>query len=95
MTKKQRKKFKRLKGKRAKRQFIEELRVQQLDVGLKANWERAYRRRCEKKGVECPLDRCAVRARPAQLLPKRPQEVSKGQEAEAQMARICAVGECS
>lgn len=61
MTKKQKKKFKRLKGRKAKRQFIEELRVQQLEVGLKANWERAYRRRCEKKGVECPLDRPAAR----------------------------------
>jgi uncharacterized protein len=57
MTKKQKKKFKRLKGRKAKRQFIEALRVQQLEVGLKANWERAYRRRCAKKGVECPIDR--------------------------------------
>jgi hypothetical protein len=57
MTKKQKKKFKRLKGRKAKRQVIEALRAQQLEVGLKANWERAYRRRCEKKGVECPIDR--------------------------------------
>ena len=57
MTKKQKKKFKRLEGKKAKRGFIEHLRVQQLEVGLKANWERAYRRRCAKKGVDCPLDR--------------------------------------
>jgi uncharacterized protein len=56
MTKKQRKKFKRLDGKKAKRGFIEHLRVQQLEVGLKANWERAYRKRCAKKGVACPLD---------------------------------------
>ena len=56
MTKKQKKKFKRMK-KKSKRGFIEHLRVQQLEVGLKANWERAYRRRCAKKGVDCPLDR--------------------------------------
>lgn len=57
MTKKQ--KFKRLDGKKAKRAFIGALRVQQSEVGIRANWERAYRRRCAKKGVECPLDRAA------------------------------------
>jgi len=52
MTKKQRKKFKRLKGKSAKREFVDILRVQQAEIGLKADWERIYRRRCEKKGVD-------------------------------------------
>jgi predicted Fe-S protein YdhL (DUF1289 family) len=60
MTKKQKKNFKRLKGRKAKRAFIAALRVQQSEIGLKTNWERAYRRRCEKKGLECPLDRRAV-----------------------------------
>lgn len=58
MTKKQRKKFKRLDGKKAKRRFLGALLTQQRVVGLKANWERAYRRRCRKKKVDCPLDRC-------------------------------------
>lgn len=57
MTKKQKKKFKRLDGKKRKRRFIAELQVQQQSVGLKTNWERAYRRRCAKKGVDCPIDR--------------------------------------
>jgi len=57
MTKKQRKKFKRLDGKKAKRRFIGDLLAQQAKVGLKANWARVYRRRCEKKGVDCPIDR--------------------------------------
>jgi hypothetical protein len=56
MTKKQKKKFKRLKTRKRSR-FIEALQVQQVDVGLKADWARGYRRRCEKKGVDCPLDR--------------------------------------
>ncbi len=59
MTKKQKKKFKRLDGKKAKRAFIGGLRAQQSEIGLEANWERAYRRRCAKKGVDCPLDRDA------------------------------------
>jgi uncharacterized protein len=57
MTKKHKKKFKRLDGRKAKLAFIAALRLQQLAIGLKTNWERAYRRRCEKKGVKCPLDR--------------------------------------
>lgn len=57
MTRKQKKKFKRLAGKKKKLRFIEALRIQQHEVGLKANWERAYRRRCRKKGIPCPLDR--------------------------------------
>jgi predicted Fe-S protein YdhL (DUF1289 family) len=62
MSKKQKKKFKRLDGRKAKLAFIAALRWQQIDIGLKANWERAYRRRCKKKGVACPLDRLDARA---------------------------------
>lgn len=65
MTKKQKKKFKRLDGKKAKRRFIGCLRVQQLQIGLKANWERAYRRRCRKKRLDCPLDHPALASAPA------------------------------
>ncbi|MDH4982295.1 DUF1289 domain-containing protein [Hyphomicrobium sp. D-2] len=69
MTKKQKKKFKRLEGRKKKLRFIEALRIQQQEVGLKANWERAYRRRCRKKGVDCPLDRAEAPASPELPLP--------------------------
>jgi uncharacterized protein len=57
MTKKQKKKFKRIDGRKAKLAFIAALNLQQRAIGLKAKWERAYRRRCAKKGITCPLDR--------------------------------------
>ncbi|MEM7751144.1 MAG: DUF1289 domain-containing protein [Pseudomonadota bacterium] len=56
MTKKQKKKFKKLDGRKAKKGFVVDLVAQQARIGLKANWERSYRRRCSKKGAECPLD---------------------------------------
>jgi len=56
MTKKQKKRFKKLDGKKAKRVFLHDLVDQQAAIGLKANWVRSYRRRCAKKGVDCPLD---------------------------------------
>ncbi|MEM6495748.1 MAG: DUF1289 domain-containing protein [Pseudomonadota bacterium] len=56
MTKKQKKKFKKMNGRKAKSAFIVSLVAQQADIGLRANWERSYRRRCSKKGAECPLD---------------------------------------
>jgi len=56
MTKKQKKSFKELDGKKEKRSFLQRLVGQQAELGLKANWVRAYRRKCSKKGVEFPLD---------------------------------------
>ena len=56
MTKQQRKAFKKLKGRKAKSHFLNALIRQQEKIGLKANWLRAYRRRCDKKGVDCPID---------------------------------------
>lgn len=56
MTKKQKKSFKKLDGRKARKQFILGLPAQQARIGLKANWERAYRRRCHKKRVPCPLE---------------------------------------
>ncbi|MEM8628016.1 MAG: DUF1289 domain-containing protein [Pseudomonadota bacterium] len=56
MTKKQKKGFKKLDGKKAKRRFLCSLVEQQNAIGLTANWARAYRRRCAKKDVPCPLD---------------------------------------
>lgn len=56
MKKKQKKSFKKLDGKKAKLKFLRRLVEQQQAIGLKANWLRAYRRRCEKKGADCPID---------------------------------------
>ncbi|CAN1722037.1 DUF1289 domain-containing protein [Hyphomicrobium sp. 1Nfss2.1] len=65
MTEKQKKKFKRQDGKKAKRRFIGYMRAQQLQIGLEANWERAYRRRCRKKSLDCPLDHPSLASSPA------------------------------
>ncbi|MEL6374644.1 MAG: DUF1289 domain-containing protein [Pseudomonadota bacterium] len=56
MTKRQKKSFKKLDGKKKKRIFLRQLIDQQADIGLKANWLRSYRRKCDKKGIEFPLD---------------------------------------
>jgi len=57
MSKKQKKKFKDLDGRRRKLDFLMMLLEQQARLGLKTRgWEKAYRKRCAKKGVECPLD---------------------------------------
>lgn len=60
MTKPQKKEFKKLEGKKPKRQFLADLLAQQarLGHGFKG-WEQAYRRKCQKKGVACPLDEVA------------------------------------
>ncbi|MGF1551587.1 MAG: DUF1289 domain-containing protein [Paracoccaceae bacterium] len=63
MTKKQKKRFKDLDGKAAKRAFLADLMVEQARLGIKTRgWEKGYRKRCAKKGVECPLDRLAPEA---------------------------------
>ncbi|MEM9781887.1 MAG: DUF1289 domain-containing protein [Pseudomonadota bacterium] len=57
MTKKTKKAFKKLEGSRRRIAFIEALLATQHRVGVKTRgWEKAYRKRCVKKGVECPLD---------------------------------------
>ncbi len=57
MTKPQKQAFKGLDGSKAKRRFLRELVAQQarLGKGFKG-WAIAYRRKCAKKGVACPLD---------------------------------------
>jgi predicted Fe-S protein YdhL (DUF1289 family) len=60
MTKKQKKRFKDIDGKRKKLDFLFELIVQQARLGIKTRgWEKGYRKRCAKKGVDCPLDAVA------------------------------------
>lgn len=57
MTKRQKSEWKALDGKKAKRGFIVSLLAQQMALGGKfKGWAIAYRRKCAKKGADCPLD---------------------------------------
>ena len=57
MTKAGKKSFKKLDGKKAKRAFLADLLTQQARLGHKfTGWRAAYRKKCAKKGVECPID---------------------------------------
>ena len=55
MTKAQKKMFKRLDGGRERAAFVQMLMAQQQVVGAKSGWAKAYRRKCDKKGVDAPL----------------------------------------
>ena len=54
-TKKQKKKFKRLEGRKKKLKFLQKLVVQQEERGGRPKWIRLYRRRYEKKGRKWPF----------------------------------------
>lgn len=57
MTKRQKSKWKGLDSKKAKRRFLADLLEQQAELGGRfKGWVTAYRRRCAKKDVPCPLD---------------------------------------
>lgn len=56
MTKGQKKEFKKLDKKKHKFAFIVDLVRQQERVGKYKHWVAEYRRKCKKKGVDCPLD---------------------------------------
>lgn len=57
MTKRQKKAFKDLHGSAAKRAFLDELVAQQQALGGGFRfWVQAYRHKCRRKGVPCPLD---------------------------------------
>lgn len=57
MTKKTKKQFKKLGGRKPARAFLSTLIETQAKVGVKTRgWEKGYRKRCAKKGVDCPLD---------------------------------------
>ncbi|MEM1385862.1 MAG: DUF1289 domain-containing protein [Pseudomonadota bacterium] len=63
MTKAQKKTFKSLDANKPKRAFLAMLIAQQAALGGKfKGWTVAYRRKCEKKGVACPLDELASAA---------------------------------
>lgn len=55
MTKPQKKSFKKLDGKKAKRRFLNALYEQQQELGKYKHWEAAYRRKCEKRKVDYPI----------------------------------------
>jgi predicted Fe-S protein YdhL (DUF1289 family) len=56
MTKQQKKAFKKLDGKKARTAFLVDLTEQQVALGDRfKGWRVAYIRKCEKKGVECPV----------------------------------------
>ncbi|MEM7058140.1 MAG: DUF1289 domain-containing protein [Pseudomonadota bacterium] len=52
MTKAQKKTFKKLKKEKHRKAFLAMLVGQQLDLGKYTHWQRAYARKCTKKGVE-------------------------------------------
>ncbi|MEO1001367.1 MAG: DUF1289 domain-containing protein [Pseudomonadota bacterium] len=57
MTKAQKKAFKKIDGGKKRRAFVEMLIAQQEMLGGRfKGWAGAYRRKCAKKAVECPLD---------------------------------------
>ncbi len=61
MTKTERKACKRLRGKSRKRPFFELLIARLGDLGRLRYWSKMYRRKCERKGAECPLDKLGMR----------------------------------
>ncbi|MEL6284167.1 MAG: DUF1289 domain-containing protein [Pseudomonadota bacterium] len=56
MTKAQKKKFKKLDGKKGRVKFVQELRDQQEKMGKYAHWVVAYRKKCDKKNARWPFD---------------------------------------
>lgn len=55
MTKKQKKKFGKIKSNKDKIRFIEILIERQKELGRHAYWRKIYTRKCEKKGVRLPF----------------------------------------
>ena len=55
MTKKQKKKYKKLDSGNDKLAFITKLVSKQKDLGRHDYWLRVYTRKCEKKGVRLPV----------------------------------------
>ncbi|MEO0635282.1 MAG: DUF1289 domain-containing protein [Pseudomonadota bacterium] len=56
MTKPEKKAFKKLKGKKVRAAFVQELMGRLVSRGRYPKWARAYRNRCQKKGSVCVLD---------------------------------------
>ncbi|MEL6702031.1 MAG: DUF1289 domain-containing protein [Pseudomonadota bacterium] len=62
MLKKEKKGFKKLRGKAERKPFLESLvaRLQAQKGKRLERWLSVYRRKCAKKGVPCPLDKVAL-----------------------------------
>lgn len=56
MSKSEKSSFKKLDSNKKRRRFIAELLVKQDEMGGFGHWPPAYRRKCRKKGVACPID---------------------------------------
>ena len=57
MTRRDKKRFKRLEKKPKKKAFFRALVARLTARGRLSRWERVYRRKCDRKAVPCPLDR--------------------------------------
>lgn len=57
MTKPEKKAFKKLRAKSAKKIFFADLAARLEGMGRFNGWSRVYRRKCDRKEVPCPLDR--------------------------------------
>ncbi|WP_026380384.1 DUF1289 domain-containing protein [Afifella pfennigii] len=62
MTKEEKSLFKRLDAKADKKAFFRELVARLEQQGGLAFWATAYRRKCDKRGVPCPLDKLTMDA---------------------------------
>ena len=55
MTEREKKAFKTLEGKARRRAFLAALIARQAETGDFRHWQKAYARKCRKKGVAAPL----------------------------------------
>ena len=65
MTKREKKTCKKLRRKTQKRPFFQLLVVRLSGLRRLRYWSRMYRRKCDRKGVSCPLDKLGVAVDPA------------------------------
>ena len=56
MSKKEKSCFKKLDSNKKRRKFLSELLEKQEEMGGFTHFSPAYRRKCAKKGVDCPID---------------------------------------
>lgn len=68
MTKREKKGWKRLNSKAARRPFLQTITARLNAMGEKrlARWQFVYRRKCAKKNVPCPLDKLEQKMREPQ-----------------------------
>ena len=76
MTKREKKASKTLRGKAQKRPFFELLVARLGELRRLRYWSRMYRRKCDRKGAPCPLDKLGVGEDPAYAGAKTPMQGS-------------------